>query len=295
MSEQPHKLQPMGILDILKTTIKLYQENFALFLEIVAILFAPIIILSGLWPGQFAQVPLLLNFLIIITMAVATEALTLAVCGNYLNEQLTLKQVLERIKQYGLFTILSATVLVALLVVGFDIIRIGLLRIGIIGGILLVPTVSVFLWILVNWSLFVQSITIEKRSVIDSLRRSKEMVGQSWWRVFGLLLVLALSIFISMWIAGAIGEGITNAPTAGLVFSLLAIVFTAPLYIIGTTLLYFDLRVRKEDFNKEWLAQHLKVVEAPVREKAIDENYERKTNALYIVLAANLFLIALKF
>ncbi|MFQ6044426.1 MAG: FtsH protease activity modulator HflK, partial [Candidatus Poribacteria bacterium] len=140
-----------------------------------------------------------------------------------------------------------------------------------------------------------QSITIEKRSVIDSLRRSKEMVGQSWWRVFGLLLVLALSIFISMWIAGAIGEGITNAPTAGLVFSLLAIVFTAPLYIIGTTLLYFDLRVRKEDFNKEWLAQHLKVVEAPVREKAIDENYERKRNALYIVLAANLFLIALKF
>ncbi|HIE29088.1 TPA: FtsH protease activity modulator HflK [Candidatus Poribacteria bacterium] len=315
MTEEQPKLQQMGILDILKMTIKLYRDNFALFLEIVAILFAPIVILSGLRQVQFAQFPLLLNFLILIAGAVAAGALTIAICRSYLGEQLTLKQVFKQVKQFGLFSILGAAFLISLLVVGFELVRIGLLKIGIIGVISLVPIVPLFLWMLVNWSLYVQSIVIEKRTVIDSFRRSRELfasrsgsrsnraesddsvlrVRQSWWRVLSLLLLLTLSVLVPMWIAGAIGGGITNIPMAGLAFSVLSIVFTAPVYIIGTTLLYFDLRIRKEDFNTETLAQNLKIVEAPVRGLAIDENYARKRNALYIVLGANLFLIALKF
>jgi membrane protease subunit HflK len=282
----------MGILGILETTVKLYQSGSLFFLQIAAILFAPVVILSALpfIGAPFAQP--LLYFLMLVIGAVVAGALTLVICGDYLGKHLTLRQVFTRIDQFGLFSILGAASLVSLLVVGFQLARIGLLRIGTIGSIFLIPIVPLFLWILVNWSLFVQSIVIERRSVVDSLRRSKELVQQNWWRVFSLLLSFALAIFIVMWIAGAI---------AGRMFSVLTIVVTAPVYIIGTTLIYFDLRIRKEGFSAETLAQNLELerrleaAKASARKVLADEDYIRKRNALYIVLGANLFLIALKF
>jgi membrane protease subunit HflK len=143
--------------------------------------------------------------------------------------------------------------------------------------------------------LFAQSVVIEKHGVIESLRRSKELVKQNWWRVCGLIIMLAMFILIPLWIARAIGEGITNVPAVGQVLSVLAILFTVPVYIIGTTLLYFSLRIKKEGFTKEKLVQEMSFVEGKVKVATIDENYMRKRNALYIVLGANLLLILLKF
>jgi membrane protease subunit HflK len=295
MSEQQYELKKMGIGDILKTTMKLYLDNIMIFLGVVAILFVPIVLLSGLKQAETVQFLLLLKFLTIIAGAVAAGTLSVAISGSYLGEELSFRKVFTRNRQFGLFSILGAAFVMSLLVVGFDLTRIGLLKVGIIGVVFFIPITLLFLWVLVNWSLFIQSITVEKRSVMDSFRRSKELVGQNWWRVFGILLVLAILIFIPMWMARLIGDGIASIPRAGLVFSFIALLVAVPVFIIATTLLYFDLRVRKEDFTREELSRNLETVATPVGEISIDENYMRKRNALYIVLGANAFLIALKF
>ena len=205
---------------------------------------------------------------------------------------------MERIKRHGLISILGAALLVSLSVAGFELAGMGLRRIGTIGTIFFIPIASLFLWALVNWSLFVQAIIIEKCSITGFLARSRELVRRNWGRVFGILALLVLPAAVLFWIAGAAGRLGISLPWAGPIFSLLAAA-AAPFYMIGAILLYFDLRVRQEDFNKETLARNLKIAEAPAgkiaKEISIDENYLRKRNALFIVLGANLFLIGLKF
>ena len=294
MIEEQVELQQMGMKDILKKSIKLYEDNFALFLKILLVLWAPLVILSGVLEVQSLQLRLLLRFLILISGAMAFGALTLVICRSYLGERLSLGQVLKGIKQNRLFTILGAAIPVSLLAVGFEPAVIGLRRLGTIGLILIIPTASLFLWLLVNWSLFVQAITVEKRGVTGSLGRSRDLVRQNWGRTFGLLLLLALPVAIPIWIAGASGVGPAKGPGVGLILSLLGAA-VAPLYMTGATLLYFDLRLKKEDFNLKTLRRDLKIVETPAGEISVDENYVRKRNALYIVLGANLFLIVLKF
>lgn len=294
MMKEQLELQQMGIWDILKNTLKLYEDNFALFLKILLVLWAPLVILSGLLGVQSPQLRLLLRFLILISGAVASGALTLVICRSYLGERLSLGQVLKGIKQNRLSTILVAAIPVSLLAVAFEPAVIGLRRLGTAGLILIIPTTSLFLWLLVNWSLFVQAITVEKRGVTGSLGRSRDLVRQNWGRTFGLLLLLALPVAIPIWFAGASGVGPAKGPGVNLILSLLGAA-VAPLYMTGATLLYFDLRLRKEDFNLKTLKRDLKIVETPAGEISVDENYVRKRNALYIVLGANLFLIVLKF
>jgi membrane protease subunit HflK len=294
MDEQ-NDLKQLGIVDILKTSAKLYRDNFALFLGIAVLVFAPILILSGVGAVQFSGFSVLLGFLVLIGGAIAAGGMSFAVCGIYTDKKLSFRGVLKRMNQPELLAILGTAFIVSGVVIGIELAGKGLMKSGIIGSLFLIPVVLLALWCVVNWSLFAQSVVIEKHGVIESLRRSKELVKQNWWRVCGLIIMLAMFILIPLWIARAIGEGITNVPAVGQVLSVLAILFTVPVYIIGTTLLYFSLRIKKEGFTKEKLVQEMSFVEGKVKVATIDENYMRKRNALYIVLGANLLLILLKF
>jgi membrane protease subunit HflK len=295
MKESDYELKEMGALDILKGTLKIYHDNFALFIGVVAILFAPVVLLSGIGQIQFEYFSLLLNFLIVVTGAVAVGGLTVALSKRYLKETVSLGHMLRRIDQPELFSVLGAAFLVASVFTGFELLIIGTMKITTVGVFILVPVAILVLWLMVNWSLFVQCIAIEKRSIRDSLRRSRELVHKNWWRVFGLLFLLLLFLFVPAFLARTFGEGASKLPMLGSLFTVLSIVLTAPLYAIGTTLLYYDLRIRKRDLDKEELAESVGSVKKVARQFVVDKDYERKRNALYIVLCANLFLIALKF
>lgn len=126
---------------------------------------------------------------------------------------------------------------------------------------------------------------IEETKAGYGLRRSTELVKGSWWRVLGILLsiylisgMITIILYIStefiLTLTGIIAteqaEGVTGlldtlrrlfAPTpteAGWVtyavqrfVGLLIATLTMPIALIGSTLLYFDLRIRKEAFDIE--------------------------------------------
>ncbi len=295
INEKQYKLQPMGIPDILKTAFKLYRDKFGLFVGITIMALAPVLVLSGFNQLKSMQFLLLLKFLTIFGGSIAAGALSLSICGTYLNEEFSFKELFRRLNQHGLFAILGAGFLLAIMVVGFDLVRTGLLKIGLFGAIFFIPIAILFMWVVVNWSLFFLSAAVENQNVTGAFKRSKELVRHNWWRVFGLLLVLGLIVAIPVLIATTAAKGIEDAHLGGLLFSIITIVFTAPLFITATTLLYFDLRIRNENLDHEKLAKNLQQGEAQAGKITIDENYMRKRNALFIVLCANLFLIILKF
>ena len=295
MTKVRYELKRMGVLDILRATIKRYREDSAFFFKVITIFFAPIMFLSGLHLLQMKLLSLLANFLILTTLALAVEALVITICSYYLKEQLDIDELLKRIKRKGVFSTLAAGLLVSLPVVGFELAAFALLKTGAIGMIFLVSIAPLLLWILINWSLFVQVIIIERKSPFDSLRRSTELIRQNWWRVFCVLMPFALVTVVPVWVAGGIAGWTTGISAIALALSVLTIAFTVPACAIGTTLLYFDLRIKKEGFDKKALVQDFQTDPERVAKIVADENYIRKRNALYIILGANLFLIVLKF
>jgi hypothetical protein len=92
------------------------------------------------------------------------------------------------------------------------------------------------------WSFIPHVILLEGRGVTESLSRPVDLTKQNWWRVWGIMFVMSLVIF-------AMGMATYFIP----VVSIIASFMIEPLGIVAATLLYFDLRVRKEDYAMDRL------------------------------------------
>ena len=145
--------------------------------------------------------------------------------------------------------------------------------------------VPVLGWFVTCWTFFVSTILVEGVSMRMGLRRSLELIRGTWWRVAGMifgifLFSFALSFIFRTTIGGLLtltefenGEfiegllmGVWDIPVerSGLSFSssLMYIIclggdtFAMPIWGIGSTLLYFNQRIRKEGFDIEVMATH---------------------------------------
>ena len=134
----------------------------------------------------------------------------------------------------------------------------------------------------VRWGLYSLPVLFEGTTARNALRRSTELVKGTWGRVFGIMLAISLISFMIYFILEASSGfilswmGVTEAeePTGLLdtlrqlfiptpseigwfsytirrLISLIIATFTMPISTIGSTLLYFDLRIRKEAFDIE--------------------------------------------
>jgi hypothetical protein len=124
-----------------------------------------------------------------------------------------------------------------------------------LAGIIMLPVVVLALY----WSFVVQVIMVEGVTIKRALRRSFELVRGSWWRVFGvtvvlLLVVLGLRIVLSIPFAIVLqGLSIDQASALGggvlISGATISSIIALPVLFIFSTLLYYDLRVRKEKYS----------------------------------------------
>jgi hypothetical protein len=119
------------------------------------------------------------------------------------------------------------------------------------------------IWLYVAWAFAMPALLVEGLRGRKALRRSFELVKGRWWRTFG---VIAVGFIL----AGIISTVVQAAFLIGIVVGadndVLVLVLTTIAGIVGLavstpfqaallTVLYFDLRVRKEGFDLELLAQ----------------------------------------
>jgi hypothetical protein len=103
------------------------------------------------------------------------------------------------------------------------------------------------------WRFIAHVIIVEDCRVKESLMRSKELVTGHWWRLFGITLVIIICFFLVSFILNFIPF-----------INVIASVVLAPLPIIVNTLLYLDVRVRKEGYVEETLKSDLRLAPAEV-------------------------------
>jgi len=121
-----------------------------------------------------------------------------------------------------------------------------------------------YIWIYISWSFALPALFVEDVRGVKALRRSFELVRGRWWPTFGAITIgyilasvvsaVAQGIFAIVIVAGVDSSSVLAViiiSLAGLVGYALTTPFQAALLLV----IYFDLRVRKEGFDLELLAE----------------------------------------
>ncbi len=114
----------------------------------------------------------------------------------------------------------------------------------------------VAIWVFLRLFAATPAVMLEKRGMIDAVARSWHLARDSVGRIFGALLIAWLIYIAIAIVVGLIGA-VLKLPTLVALLSAAATVLIYPLIGVVTTLLYYDLRVRKEGFDLEVMAREL--------------------------------------
>lgn len=249
-------LRPMEYGELFNEAFDLYKRNFALFFGIGAVVYIPYGLLSALATGSNLLSGLVgLGF--IVPLVAAYGAIIKGLADRYLGRPTSIGEawsyILRRIVPF-FFTMVIAGLLV-------------------IGGFFLfcVPGIIAAFWI----AFVVPVAVVEDRYYSAAIRRSRELAAGQWlrilvigfltwmiiwavWLVIGSLVALLLGV--QFWARGGAGAAEDVAVGSRMAFEVLNGLLQAaltPITSLLVVLLYFDVRVRKEGYDIELLAQEM--------------------------------------
>ncbi|MFC1715915.1 hypothetical protein ACFL6S_19755 [Candidatus Poribacteria bacterium] len=302
MGARSNLLRPMSIGDILDGAISLYRSNFLLLVGIAACVYVPFYILALLinpWVQTFLKLVIPVFVAAVVTVAIserilgrqASIASSYRRAGNRLGPFIgaLLLMVLIMIPvgivmliSVGIFTGI-ATFLSSML----GIPAVGMFA-GIIIGLIMVAWIGISVLAFMVWLLFVpQAVLLEGTGATRSIGRSIELIKGSFWKTLGVLVLVYIAILLVGTIVGLVGGVIAAVLSGGIdsaggfvssmrkfqeipIASGVTDLFLEPFRMIVITLLYYDIRVRKEAYDTELMAEELAI--------EVDSSDERDTS-----------------
>lgn len=267
------ELRPLGVGELLDVALKIWRRHFWTLARIVIVVVAPVemvasFVVTVLTPeetvvvetefgpaetfadgGAFVAGALLAGILSGVAFLISSAAALRAVSVAYLGGEPDWRESL-RLAGHRLGSLVwLATIAMFGLGIGFL--------------FLVLPGI----WLAVSWSVAFAVLVAEDRGGTGALRRSFQLVRGRWWPTFAtLFLAFILQVIVEQIVAIPILVGPLGDDSGGfgqfLGLSLTSIVsaaLTTPFIAAVFVLLYFDLRVRKEGFDLELLAQAIEV------------------------------------
>ena len=264
------RLRPLSLGEILDVSIKICLANWRTLIKAVVIVVVPVQIISTILTADYtvssfdfsassAQTPeetldeinqylgglVISGILQLCAVGLATAACFRAIAQAYLGESADWRSSLSFAWQH-----VPSLLLLTLLYV-----------LGIVGATLLLILPGI--WLYVAWAFALPVLLIEGARGRSALGRSFALVKGRWWRTFGTLVIgFILAGIISALVQGVFLVGILVGDDNRAVVLVLAalagivgLAITTPFQAALLTVVYFDLRVRKEGFDLELLAQ----------------------------------------
>jgi hypothetical protein len=278
-------LKPMGFGEILDGALTIFRRHFLLFVKLgVATLWLPVALeiyiqLSG---GQQQHVGLsfLSNVIQYFAGLFLTASAIRVISDSYLGQTPQLGDALSlgASKIWSLFVVgLAKALLIGLVAIPMGIAAAIFIPAMVRGGgsgsavllLVLAGIADAWLMMFIACGYAVTTPVV----VLEGLNSSTESFGRSWnltrgskLKIFGIFLVTWLIVFLPVLVIGALGGFLTvTTPIGGEVFQVVAAalpVVLTPLFSCVLTLLYYDLRVRREAFDLEMLSQQLTTLDA---------------------------------
>jgi hypothetical protein len=264
------RLRPLAVGEILDVAFKICFAHWKTLLKAVLIVIVPVQIVSTLLTADYTIESLDLNTSTTKTSEESLEQLNQALGGLVASSLLQVLAVtlataacFRAIAQayLGQPTDWRASVSYALRLLPALLLLVVLWALGIGLGTLLFIVPGI--WLYISWAFALPALLVEGKRGPSALGRSFELVRGRWWKTFGVIVLgFLLAAIISSLVQVVFFVGIfIGADNHALVLVLSGIAGVAGLAISTPfqaallTVLYFDLRVRKEAFDLELLAQ----------------------------------------
>lgn len=221
--------------------------------------------------GELTSFASVVGVVTLLGTVLATAMLTIVVSRAVLGRPVSVEEAWadsrgRLLRLLGLVLLVSLAVVLAVAVpvllaafTGMD----GLVVVGVIAGI------ALGVWIWVSLSLAAPALMLERQGVFTAMGRSWKLVQGSWWRIFGIQLLIMVMVmmvgFIVQLPSTVIIEFINPGSSSSLgtmgtdwlsllilaAGSIIASVVTLPLSAGVTALLYMDQRIRREALDLE--------------------------------------------
>jgi hypothetical protein len=233
--------RPMDLAAMFDASFSLYRRYFVTLVGAVGVIVVPVALIQvGL--GRFA-------FLATWVPGLITPAVGVVLAAQVaLGQTPTIGSIWRRLLRLIVPLFLTSLIVILTVVAGTV--------------LLIIPGVLFYVW----FALSLQAIVIEDRRYFRAMGRSRQLVLGSWWRVFGILLVIAIAAgFASGIVEGAViaifgifgwgGGGSFFAGGAGAshtdlvpfaIATAVSELLVVPVQALVGAFLYFDLRLRKE-------------------------------------------------
>jgi hypothetical protein len=281
----PVELRPLALGETLDVAVEILRRRFLTLFGLAAIAALPLQVLSVLvtissLPGRYETRSgfdsiVLGGLFSSVFIGLAMRWLATSVCS-----QATLATYLGGPSSFG------------------DALRVTLRRIGPLLWLMVLVTVSVGfgwlfctvpgIWLFVAWSVAIPALLLEDVRGIEAMRRSFRLVRYRWWPTFGALVVAYLLTVVAT-LTGTVllqvlygdvtyDNRISYVVLASLVNYLLFSV-TAPFLAAVVTVIYVDLRVRKEGFDIQYAMDRIGRAAAPAPTPAFESALGPATDA----------------
>jgi hypothetical protein len=276
-------LRPLGIGEVLDVAIKIYWRNALTLFRIVLLIVAPVQIVStlvqtsalsdlgGNSASSFGQngkphftasdiwVPItgiiVAALLAGIAALLASGACFKAVADAYLEERANWRTSL-RFAFTRIHSLLWVTVLAFLILIPA-----------------MIPCYIPAIWLGVSFSVAIPALLTEGVKGRHALGRSRRLVRDRWWPTFGIIVLAILLTYVISLIVGGLSGALIGGATSGsssiggiviaIIGGTLSRMLTTPFTAAVLTVLYFDLRVRKEGFDLQLLAERIGLAPRP--------------------------------
>ena len=256
-------IRPLGVMGIIRESLSIYGSHFLTLLGISAVSGIPSLLYAATGTKHGAQP--LLDALLGFLGFVVSAALVLAVASAYLGRTTCAASCLRRV--------LDRTVLLSVL--GSALLSYALLQLPGSALTWLLPAkheaavhkppavaANLAAWLVIAWcifgmlrlSVFVAVVAVERRGAVASFRRSWSLMQGNMLKAARLFFVLVVP-----WVAVAMfSMHLRKHPstTTRLEWAVLGMLIT-PVFVSALTILYFDIRCRKEGFDNNALAGEL--------------------------------------
>jgi hypothetical protein len=272
------RLRPLEIGDVLDETFRVYKRQFIPLITVMGVVVVPssllsliVVLATGVSSSsvfdRISTGATIVAVLAVIVLAIVASLAQLVAAGaavrvasdGILGRPVSVGDAYR--EAFGRFgTILLASIVLF--------VPIALLIVTCIG-------IPVAIYVGLGWSLVFQAIMLEGQGAIDAMRRSWGLVGGHRWRLLacvvliGLIAALLVSIPTGLFgflagilvvVSGGSDTALIGMQVGNVVFQAAGQTLFGAIGYITTTLLYYDLRIRKEAFD---LQQRLPQAEMP--------------------------------
>ena len=253
-----YQFQSMGVRQIFLSALRHYQVNR---LKLIGIA-APGTLIGGLafqaiWIYGYAEIrgPQLLaaalpyTTITVFQSLVVTAAGTFAISQNLLGTSVSVGKAYSQVLR-ALFPLLGVLIIFILGSLVFSTIAAG------IGLLVFIPGIVVYIW----FCLAAPVVIIEREGGFGALKRSRVLVKGFFDKTFFLVVWLTLAEAFVVILVLSLPFLVGSFPGFPSFLSFLSICLSLPINafrVISTTMLYYDLRIRKEGYDRQLLAQEL--------------------------------------